>query len=66
MGEDDVTRLDGALKDGRVLLVQLEVPLGAVMAAAQPAWRPGLTLILDPAPARAPTRVVHRDADQHT
>jgi len=53
MGEDDVTRLDGALEDARVLLVQLEVPLDAVMAAARATRRHGVTLILDPAPARA-------------
>lgn len=53
MGEDDVTRLDGALEDARVLLVQLEVPLDAVMAAARAAQRHRVPLILDPAPARA-------------
>jgi len=53
MGEDDVTRLDSALEDARVLLVQLEVPLDAVMAAARVARRHGVPLILDPAPARA-------------
>lgn len=52
MGEADATRLDGALEDARVLLVQLEVPLDAVVAAAQAARRRGITLILDPAPAR--------------
>jgi len=41
MGEDDVTRLDGALEDAHVLLVQLEVPLDAVMAAARAAQRHG-------------------------
>lgn len=53
MGEDDVIRLDGALEDAHVLLVQLEVPLDAVMAAARAAQRHGVPLILDPAPARA-------------
>jgi len=62
MGEDDVTRRDDALKDSRVLLVQLEVLLDAVLAAAQ---RQGIPLILDPAPARAPNRVVCRDAYHH-
>jgi len=57
MGEDDVTRLDGALEDARVLLVQLEVPLDTVMAAARAAQRHGVLLILDPAPARAPPEV---------
>ena len=53
MDQNDVTRLEGALENARVLLVQLEVPLDAVMAAAQSARRHGVLLILDPAPARA-------------
>jgi len=52
MGDDDVARLDSALEDARVLLLQLEIPLNAVVTAAQAARRHGVTLILDPAPAR--------------
>ncbi len=37
----------------KVLLLQLEVPLPAVVAAAQVAKQAGLTVILDPAPARS-------------
>jgi ribokinase len=36
-----------------VLLLQLEVPLSAVVGAAQAAKQAGLTVILDPAPARS-------------
>jgi len=53
MGEDDVTRLDGALEDAHVLLVQLEVPLDAVMAAARAAQRHGGPLA-HPRPALPP------------
>lgn len=52
MGEDDVTRLGGAQEDADVLLVQLEVSLDAVMAAARAVRRHEVPLILDPAPAR--------------
>ncbi len=63
MGHDDVARLDGALEDARVLLVQLEVPLDAVIAAAQAARRHEVTLILDPAPARPLPRELYAVTD---
>jgi len=49
---DDVARLDSLLPASRLLLLQLEVPLEAVIAAAGVAHDHGLTVILDPAPAR--------------
>lgn len=49
----DVERLEAALSGAKVLLLQLEVPLPAVVAAAQAAKQAGLTVILDPAPARS-------------
>lgn len=52
VGADDVARLDAALAGARVLLLQLEVPLDAVVAAAGAARRRGVTVVLDPAPAR--------------
>jgi ribokinase len=53
-GVDDgeVTRLTARLRPGDLLLLQFEVPLPAVMAAAQAAQSQGATVIVDPAPAR--------------
>lgn len=51
VGDEDVARLGGALDGARVLLLQLEVPVLAVVAAARLARERGATVILDPAPA---------------
>lgn len=51
VGKSDVERLAGHLAGAGVLLLQLEVPLPAVMAAARQARQRGVTVILDPAPA---------------
>jgi ribokinase len=48
----DLTRLEAALDDAQVLLLQLEIPLPAVIAAAKLARARGVTVILDPAPAQ--------------
>jgi ribokinase len=53
VGADDLAQLDVALARARMLLLQLEVPLDAVIAAARAAHEHGATVILDPAPARA-------------
>ena len=55
VGTDDLARLETALAGAEVLLLQLEVPLEAVVAAAELGHRYGATVILDPAgppPAR--------------
>ena len=52
LDDDDLDRLDRALDGARVLLLQLEAPLTAVIEAAQLARRRGVTVILDPAPAQ--------------
>jgi ribokinase len=52
VGAEDVQRLEQNLPGAKVLLLQLEVPLEAVTAAAQLARQHGVTVILDPAPAR--------------
>ncbi|HEY9735563.1 MAG TPA: ribokinase, partial [Trichocoleus sp.] len=52
--ESDVHRLATELTVGDVLLLQFEVPLPVVMAAAAAAREKGVTVIVDPAPA-------HRD-----
>jgi ribokinase len=52
VGAADVERLEGALVGATHLLLQFEVPMESVIAAAQAARRKGVTVILDPAPAR--------------
>ena len=52
VGEADVARLATVLATGDLLLLQLEVPLDAVIAAAIYADQTGATIVLDPAPAR--------------
>lgn len=51
VGEADVDRLGQVLPSAKVLLLQLEVPQVAVVAAARAARGAGVTVILDPAPA---------------
>jgi len=48
----DVARLESALDGAKILMLQLEAPLDRVVAAARAAHERGLTVILDPAPAR--------------
>ena len=52
IGQADVTRLEAMIDRARVLLLQLEIPMDAVIAAARLARERGVTVILDPAPAR--------------
>lgn len=51
VGTAEITSLEAVLADAQVLLLQLEVPLEAVVAAAMAARQRGVTVILDPAPA---------------
>lgn len=53
MDETDVEHLRSVLPQAKVLLLQLEIPLPIVFAAAKAAKEAGVTVILDPAPARA-------------
>lgn len=53
MDATDVARLEPILRASRVLLLQLEIPLPAVMAAAKMAHEFGVFTVLDPAPACA-------------
>lgn len=48
---EDVSRMQPDLQKAKLLLLQLEVPLDAVIAAAQSAQKAGVTVMLDPAPA---------------
>ncbi len=49
---DDLTSIPGLFDGASHLLCQLETPLEVVIAAARGARRAGLTVVLDPAPAR--------------
>jgi ribokinase len=51
IGQDDLDRVETSLAGAKVLLLQLEVPLDAVVAAARLARERGITVVLDPAPA---------------
>ncbi len=52
LGTADVKRADGAIRRAALLLLQLEVPLESVSAAAALAAAHGVPVILNPAPAR--------------
>lgn len=52
VGEDDLAALSQALDGAAVLLLQLEIPLEAVVAAARLARERGVFVVLDPAPAQ--------------
>lgn len=53
MGAADVDRLKPLLSPAKILLLQLEIPLPTVVAAAKAAREAGVMVILDPAPARS-------------
>lgn len=52
VGADDLNYLRSHLHEARVLLLQLEIPMSAVLEAARLARAQGVTVILDPAPAQ--------------
>jgi ribokinase len=52
VGESDLKRLEAILPHSKALLLQLEIPLEIVQEAARMASIQGVTVILDPAPAR--------------
>ena len=52
VGGEDLDRLQDALADAQILLLQLEVPMWTVSRAAEMAHQRGVTVILDPAPAQ--------------
>lgn len=49
---EDIGRLNGSISDAGILLLQLEIPLETVVAAAEKAYAAGAKVILNPAPAR--------------
>lgn len=52
VNETDVERLRNLLPSARALLLQFEIPMSAVVSAAQAARQAGVPVILDPAPAQ--------------
>ncbi len=54
VGSADVERLQGLLPTAKLLLLELGIPLPAVVAAAQAARAAGVPVLLDPAPAHLP------------
>ncbi len=52
VNHQDIDRLTDLLPGAAALLLQLEIPLPVVIAAAQAARRAGVSVILDPAPAK--------------
>lgn len=63
INSDDLNRLEEALKTASHLLLQLEIPVGMVVAAAKLARQRGVTVILDPAPARPLPEELYRSVD---
>jgi ribokinase len=53
VGSTDLEHLETVLRGASTLLLQLEVPLDAVVQAARLARAEGIRIILDPAPARS-------------
>lgn len=52
VGEADLKHLEEALASARLLLIQLEIPMEKIVTAAEIANLKGVTIVLDPAPAR--------------
>jgi ribokinase len=52
IAQPDLARLETALDDAQILLLQLEIPLAMVVAAAKMAHERGILVMLDPAPAQ--------------
>jgi len=53
VNQEDVERLSHLLPTAKALLLQLEIPLVSVVAAAQAGRNANITVILDPAPAQS-------------
>jgi ribokinase len=51
IGDNDLANLRASLSDARILMLQFEIPMAKVKAAAQLAADLGVKVILDPAPA---------------
>jgi ribokinase len=63
VGVRDIKRLEVVLEKTKILLLQLEIPINSVTQAAKIAKDKGITVILDPAPARTLTEEIYRSID---
>ena len=63
LGEVDVERLKNLLPAAAVLLLQLEIPLAAVLSAALAAQQAGVPVILDPAPVQELPPELYQNVD---
>ena len=66
VGLEDILRLKESLQAADCLLLQLEIPMEAVAAAAAEAHRKGVTTILDPAPAKEIPAALYQSIDYLT
>ncbi|BAZ28844.1 ribokinase [Cylindrospermum sp. NIES-4074] len=53
VNQEDIERLSHLLPEATAILLQLEIPIATVVAAAQAAHNANITVILDPAPAQS-------------
>jgi len=53
VGADNLGHLNDCLSGAKILMLQLEIPIPTVIAAAELAAKHGVTVMLDPAPASA-------------
>lgn len=63
VAEDDLARLTKLLTAESILLLQLEIPMEAVLEAAKLAKSVGATVILDPAPAQVLSKELYQLVD---
>ncbi len=61
--QTDLDRLAPLLADATLLMMQLEIPLPMVVAAAAMAREAGVTVVLDPAPVREISAELYRSTD---
>ncbi len=67
VGAADLARLESVLAAGaKVLLLQFEIPMDSIVAAAKLARRHGVLVMLDPAPARPMPAALYRLVDTIT
>jgi len=61
LSTEDIDAAEGIIRSSQVLLLQLESPLPVVRHAVASAWRHGITVVLNPAPARPlPQEILER------
>jgi ribokinase len=63
VGAPDLRHLETVLPQAKILLLQLEVPLDTAQEAAQMASAQGVTVILDPAPAKILPESLYSNVD---